>query len=88
MRGAYYNCEISGRNEDGTYSIVYQDGDEDPYPKIDVERLSPDDWKPPDPPKHPQYGGPDQLGKGFYSTNPEGRLTVEVLHRVAKTTPS
>ena len=87
-RGALYNCEISGRNEDGTYSIVYEDGDEDPFPKIDVERLIQDAWKPPDPPKYPQYGGPDQLGKGFYNPNAEGRLTVEVLHRVAKTTSS
>ena len=46
MKGALYNCEISGRNEDGTYSIVYEDGDEDPFPKIDVERLIQDAWKP------------------------------------------
>ena len=85
MRGALYNCEISGRNEDGTYSIIYQDGDEDPIPKIDVERLIQDVWKPVDP---PEYGCPDQLGKGFHNTNAEGRLTVEVLHRVAKTTSS
>ena len=34
MRGAYYNAEIRGRNEDGTYVVDYLDGDED----LSVER--------------------------------------------------
>ena len=29
MRGAYYNCEIISRNEDGTYAVDYEDGDKD-----------------------------------------------------------
>ena len=29
MRGAYYNCEILSRNEDGTYVVDYEDGDKD-----------------------------------------------------------
>ena len=40
MRGAYYNCEILRRNEDGTYVVDYEDGDKDS--SVEWQRLHKD----------------------------------------------
>ena len=40
MRGAYYNCEIRSRNEDGTYNVDYEDGDKDS--SVEWQRLHKD----------------------------------------------
>ena len=81
MNGAYYNCEIGSRNEDGTYVIDYEDGDKDP--SVEMKRLKGDPWIV-EQPKYKAYY--DQLGEGFHNDSEEGRITVQLLHRVGKTT--
>ena len=90
MNGAYYNCEIRERNETAptlTYAIDYADGDKDD--SVDLERLTLDEWEK-DPNDNTRnvmnYGGPDAIGAGFHTDIENGRITVEALHRVAKTT--
>ena len=40
MTGKYYNCEILGRNKDGTYVVDYEDGDKDS--SVEWQRLHKD----------------------------------------------
>jgi hypothetical protein len=88
MRGAYYNAEIRGRNKDGTYVVDYSDGDEDT--SVEWERLSLVPWEKDTPVvggggyHHSSYH-PSEMEKGFHTALDNDRITVECVHRVAKT---
>ena len=90
-RGAFYNCEITATldEETGTYIVDFEDGDHDG--RVELERLSSESWLVDKKGRTTTYTGyrvSDQLGEGFHTDDPNGRITVEVLHRVANTTNS
>ena len=89
MKGAYYNCVVRQRNASGSYAMDYEDGDADD--DVEVDRILNEEWKPSKQSNAIGYGynrGPSELEKGFHTTIVDGRITVECLHRVAKTTSS
>ena len=94
MRFRFYNATVTSRNEDGTYEILFEDQDtnsnvpfeeEDEHGKLG-RRMEPKPWIDLTN-SHTNWNKPSLMAQGFHSNKPDGRITVELVHRIAKPPP-